>query len=179
MMHIQAHRLDGVKQLNSPNKNPRPAGTIIDLLVIHGISLPPGVYGGSDIEKLFMNQLDPDAHAYYRKVAPLKVSAHVVIYRDGGITQFVPFDECAWHAGESVYQGRRQCNDFSVGIELEGSDTTPYKTVQYQQLKRIVEALFAAYPSLSKESIVGHAQIAPGRKTDPGDHFEYNFLERY
>ena len=178
-MDIKSDRLVDIPQLTSPNTSPRPPGVLPELLVIHGISLPPGEYGGQGINQLFTNRLDPEADPYYRQITATRVSAHLVIYRDGNISQFVPFNQCAWHAGESVYQGRTQCNDFSIGIEMEGCDEEPYTRIQYQQLVQIVATLLDAYPSLSAQRIVGHCDIAPGRKTDPGPFFEYDFLEKY
>lgn len=168
--------LDIAQQVVSPNCDERPEGCEPELIVIHGISLPPGQFGGNGIDKLFTNQLDPSAHPYFAEIAGLRVSAHVMIRREGQIVQYVPFGKRAWHAGRSVYAGRQDCNDFSVGIELEGTDDIPYTGIQYQQLVQIIGALFAAYPGLSEDRIAGHCDIAPGRKTDPGPGFDWHRL---
>lgn len=175
----RGHLLSPARYVPSPNADARPPGTEIDLIVIHSISVPPGEYGGSGIEQLFTNRLDADEHEYYREIADLKVSAHVLIRRDGALVQFVPFDRRAWHAGRSAYRGRRNCNDFSVGIELEGLEIAPFERAQYASLTRVVTALLVAYPGLSAERIVGHCDVAPGRKTDPGPYFERDFLTKY
>ncbi len=169
--------LKNVKQVASPNYDQRPAGSIIDLLVVHCIALPPKQFGGKGIEQLFMNQLDPDEHPYYRGIADLKVSAHALIRRTGEIIQFVNFDQRAWHAGQSCYQGRNCCNDFSIGIELEGTDQDPYELIQYQTLVAMSAALIAHYPALTADRIVGHDTIAAGRKTDPGQGFDWPFFQ--
>lgn len=178
-MKIEQHCLVEARQAASPNQSPRPDGVLPELIVIHSISLPPGCFGGPGIEQLFTNCLPSDEHAYYRTIAELKVSAHLVIYRDGKLVQFVPFNLCAWHAGESSYRGRTHCNDFSIGIELEGTGRGAYEPVQYRQLAQAVRALLKTYPSLSPERIVGHQDIAPGRKSDPGPGFDFCFLEHY
>ncbi|HET7755960.1 MAG TPA: 1,6-anhydro-N-acetylmuramyl-L-alanine amidase AmpD [Steroidobacteraceae bacterium] len=165
--------LAGVRQVLSPHCDPRPPGAVPTLLVVHGISLPPGEYGGPWIDRLFTGTLSPGAHPYFREIEGLRVSAHALIRRDGGIVQYVPFGERAWHAGESEYRGRKACNDFSIGIELEGTDDTPYTDEQYRQLAALAAALIAAYPSLGAEHIVGHSDIAPARKTDPGAAFDW------
>lgn len=154
----------------SPNHDARPRGTAIDLLVIHAISLPPGAFGGPAIEQLFTNRLDPDAHPYYRDIAGLRVSAHFLIRRDGALVQFVPCGKRAWHAGVSMWQGRERCNDFSIGVELEGTDDRAFEDAQYAQLAALTRALRAHYPLAA---IAGHADIAPGRKTDPGPRFDW------
>jgi AmpD protein len=168
----------GTRQVLSPYFDVRPRGTLPDLIVIHGISLPPGEFGGAWIDQLFTGTLDPDAHPFFREVVQLRVSAHALIRRDGGIVQYVPFQARAWHAGESQYQGRAGCNDFSMGIELEGTDDLPYEDAQYEALMFLIRALLAAYPSLSGARIVGHSDIAPGRKTDPGAAFDWRRLRR-
>lgn len=150
---------------------------MLELVVLHGISLPPGEFGGPWIERLFTNCLDPAAHPYFREIRGLEVSSHVLIGRDGGLTQFVPFGRRAWHAGESRYGGRERCNDFSVGIELEGADDVPYEAAQYAALAGVISALRASYPSLGSAEIVGHSDIAPGRKTDPGPAFDWPRLD--
>jgi AmpD protein len=158
------------RQTPSPNCDARPPGEAIVLVVVHGISLPPGKFGGSAIAKLFTNRLDPAAHPYFASVAKLKVSAHFLIRRDGALIQFVPCAMRAWHAGVSSWRGRNRCNDFSIGIELEGTDTLPYTGDQYRMLARLVKALRRRYPI---EAIVGHSDVAPGRKTDPGEAFDW------
>jgi N-acetyl-anhydromuramoyl-L-alanine amidase len=164
----------GARQVLSPHFDARASRP--DLIVVHGISLPAGEFGGPWIDRLFCGQLPPDAHAGFAEIAPLRVSAHVVIRRTGEATQYVPFGERAWHAGRSRYGERENCNDFSIGIELEGSDTVPYEPAQYQALAQLILALCAAYPSLSVERVVGHSDIAPGRKTDPGPAFDWQRL---
>jgi AmpD protein len=163
----------GARQVASPNYDSRPPGIEADLIVVHGISLPPGEFGGPWIDRLFTNTLPPEVHPYFAEVGPLRVSSHLVIERDGAVTQYVRFTERAWHAGKSSYQGRDACNDFSVGVELEGSDTLPYEAAQYAALAAVVAALCAAYPRLSADRLVGHSDIAPGRKTDPGPAFDW------
>ncbi|MCP5420264.1 MAG: 1,6-anhydro-N-acetylmuramyl-L-alanine amidase AmpD [Gammaproteobacteria bacterium] len=164
------------RQTPSPNCDERPPGTAIDLLVVHGISLPPGQFGGPWIDALFTNTLDPSAHAYFQEIAGLRVSAHALIRRTGEVVQYAPFPLRAWHAGFSRFQGRERCNDFSIGIELEGTDTRPYTDIQYETLAALAAALQAVYPAITPERIVGHADIAPGRKTDPGPAFDWNRL---
>jgi len=168
--------LHEARQVASPNWDERPAGTAIDLIVIHGISLPPGEYGGPWIDALFTNTLDPHAHPYFSEIYQLKVSSHLLIRRDGELVQYVPFHLRAWHAGVSSYEGRERCNDFSVGIELEGTDDDPYEEKQYQRLAEVIAALEQAYPTLSRQRLAGHSDIAPGRKTDPGPVFQWSRL---
>ena len=170
-------RLIGVPFVPSPNCDQRPDGCLPQLVVIHGISLPPGEFGGPWIERLFTNRLPPDVHPYFATIAGLRVSAHVLVRRDGSLLQFVPFGQRAWHAGESCWQGRERCNDYSVGIELEGVDDAAYEDVQYDALAGVLDALFAAYPGLGPDSLVGHSDIAPGRKTDPGAAFDWPRLQ--
>jgi len=146
----------------------------VDLVVVHNISLPPGEFGGPWVENLFLNRLDPTAHRFFREIAGLRVSAHLLIRRDGEITQFVPFLMRAWHAGVSRFQGRERCNDFSIGIELEGTDLEAYTPVQYEALGQSVALLMELYPKITAERIVGHSDIAPGRKTDPGPAFDWH-----
>lgn len=174
-MRIDAtgNRLLDARQVPSPNCDERPDGDDISLIVIHGISLPPGEYGGSWIDDLFTNRLDPDAHPYFPGIAHLRVSSHVLIRRDGGVVQYVPFRKRAWHAGESCYQGRDCCNDYSIGIELEGQDDEPYTPQQYDQLAAIIQVLARTFPRISSDRIRGHSDIAPGRKTDPGAAFDW------
>lgn len=165
--------LQGVRRVESPNQDGRPADAAIDLLVIHGISLPPGEFGGGWIDALFTNTLDPQAHPYFQEIADLRVSTHVLIRRDGEIVQYVPFHRRAWHAGQSCFEGRARCNDFSIGVELEGCDDRPYEEAQYAALAELVRALMAAYPGITPQRIAGHSDIAPGRKTDPGLVFDW------
>jgi AmpD protein len=160
----------------SPNCDERPAATIIDLIVIHAISLPPGEFGGPWIDALFTNTLDPNAHPYFQEIHQLRVSAHLLIRRDAEIVQYVPFHQRAWHAGHSCYQGRERCNDFSIGIELEGCDHIAYSDAQYQMLAQIIPLLRNTYPAISPQRLAGHCDIAPGRKTDPGPAFRWNYL---
>jgi N-acetyl-anhydromuramoyl-L-alanine amidase len=168
--------IPGVRQVLTPNFDARPANTPPDLLVVHGISLPPGEFGGPWVERLFTRDLRSDAHPSFAERASLRVSAHVLIRRDGQLVQFVPFGQRAWHAGVSQFQGRSGCNDFSVGVELEGTDEVPYTDEQYEQLLQLAAALLATYPSMSAERIVGHSDVAPGRKTDPGAVFDWQRL---
>jgi len=168
--------LVGARYVPSPNFDARPEDAAIDALVIHAISMPPGEYGGADIERLFCNSLDFTCHPFYREIDGLTVSAHLLIRRDGEVIQFVPFLMRAWHAGASELAGRTRVNDFSIGIELEGCDADPFEEAQYQALAEVTRALRAAYPGITAERIVGHADIAPERKTDPGPHFDW---ERY
>jgi len=165
--------LAGARQVLSPNFDARPAGTPPTLLVVHGISLPPGEFGGPWIDRLFTGTLAPEAHPYFAEIEGLRASAHALIRRHGQIVQYVPFGERAWHAGKSEYQGRSGCNDFSIGIELEGADGAPYTEPQYGALVALVATLLAAYPSLSSAAIAGHSDIAPGRKTDPWQVFDW------
>jgi len=168
--------LDKCKQCLSPNHDPRPENTTIDLIVLHSISLPPGEYGGEFIEHFFQNKLDKNAHPYFSEIFEMQVSSHVLIKRSGEIVQFVPFHQRAWHAGQSNYQGRERCNDFSIGIELEGTDSDTFEDVQYQQLATLVDALQVTYPDIAN-NITGHSDIAPGRKKDPGTGFDWNRLK--
>lgn len=168
----------GARFVASPNCDARPAGTDISLLVIHNISLPPDRFGGPWIEDLFLNRLDPAAHPYFAGIHQLRVSAHCLIRRDGELVQFVPFDQRAWHAGVSNFEGRERCNDFSIGIELEGSDHQRFTGRQYRRLGTLARALLRAYPAITPARIVGHSDIAPGRKTDPGPHFDWARFRR-
>jgi AmpD protein len=165
-----------VRQVLSSHFEPRPNGITPDLIVVHGISLPPGEFGGPWIDRLFTGNLPPDAHPYFRAMAVGRVSAHALVRRDGEIVQYVPFGERAWHAGRSEYCGRLECNDFSIGIELEGTDDVPYEAAQYESLAALIKALLNAYPTLNREHIVGHSDVAPGRKTDPGQSFDWQRL---
>ena len=171
--------LDEARLAPSPHWDARPADTDIDLLVVHSISLPPCEFGGPWIDALFTNTLDPAAHPYFQAIAALKVSAHLLIRRDGEIVQYVPFHGRAWHAGQSRFGERTTCNNFSIGIELEGCDEQPFEPVQYTVLASVVAALSAAYPLLADpRHIVGHCHIAPERKTDPGPLFDWTRLTR-
>jgi len=170
--------LAGARQVLSMHFDARPAGVLPELLVVHGISLPPAEFGGPWIDRLFTGTLPANAHPYFRDIAAQRVSAHALIRRDGQLVQYVPFGERAWHAGPSTYRGRSACNDFSIGVELEGTDDTPYTDAQYVSLAELTAALLAAYPSLSTQAIAGHSEIAPGRKTDPGPAFDWALLRR-
>lgn len=163
----------------SPHQNERASPDDISLLVIHGISLPPRQFGGRWIDDLFMGRLDPLADPYFAGIHALRVSAHCLIRRDGELVQYVPFHRRAWHAGVSSWQGRAACNDFSIGIELEGCDDLPYSDVQYRVLAALTGAILARYPTISAKNIVGHCDIAPGRKTDPGECFDWSRYRRY
>lgn len=166
--------VDGVEFIPSPNSDPRPPGTETDLLVIHSISLPPGQFGGDSITNLFTNQLDPGADPFFADIVGLKVSAHFLICRSGHLLQFVPTTLRAWHAGVSSFQGRSKCNDFSIGIELEGTDTSPFEDAQYKMLTWLTREIQYHYPCIDLTRIVGHSDIAPGRKTDPGTGFDWD-----
>jgi AmpD protein len=170
--------LSGARLVESPNCDVRPGNALPELIVIHGISLPPGSYGGPWIEQLFLNALPAEADPYFQTIHHLRVSSHVLVARDGSLTQYVPFGLRAWHAGTSHWRGRDACNDFSIGIELEGTDDEPYDERQYAALAALVAALQQSYPSLEKGWIAGHNDIAPGRKTDPGPAFDWRRLER-
>jgi AmpD protein len=170
--------LEGVRRVESPNSDERPPDAALELIVVHGISLPPGRFGEGWIDRFFLNELPAAADPYFATIAEMKVSAHVLVARSGVLTQYVSFNRRAWHAGRSVYCGRSACNDFSVGIELEGTDDLPYMPPQYEMLAALVRALRRAYPSLRGADIVGHSDIAPGRKTDPGQTFDWSALHR-
>ena len=172
----KAQWLENARRVPSPNHDDRPEGADICLLVVHGISLPPGEFGSSCIEQLFCNTLDTGAHPYFDQLRDLKVSAHLLIDRRGDIMQFVPFHKRAWHAGESVFNGRENCNDFSIGIELEGADDVNYETIQYEALAQVITELQRAWPALTRANIRGHCHIAPERKTDPGPAFDWDRL---
>ncbi len=175
---ITAGLLSGARNVASPNCDPRPQGFEPELIVIHGISLPPGRYGGSWIDRLFTNTLPADADPYFATIQQLHVSSHVLVARNGRLTQYVPFDQRAWHAGQSYWRGREACNDFSIGIELEGTDDDPYDDRQYAALVPLIAALQRSYPALGAGWIAGHNDISPGRKTDPGPAFDWRRLER-
>ncbi|HEY5647095.1 MAG TPA: 1,6-anhydro-N-acetylmuramyl-L-alanine amidase AmpD [Pseudomonadales bacterium] len=177
MLHVKAdHWLARVRRRPSPNQGPRPDPNDISLVVIHGISLPPGSFGTGLVEDLFLNRLNGSRDARLADLEDVRVSAHLFIDRRGRVTQFVPFHERAWHAGVSCWRGREGCNDFSIGIELEGEDERPYTRSQYRRLQLVLAALFARYPRLSRAAVVGHQEIAPGRKTDPGPAFDWHRL---
>lgn len=175
---ISAGLLAEARQLLSPNCNDRPDEKDISLIVIHGISLPPGKFGNNYIDQLFCNKLNSNEHPYFKEISGLKVSSHLLIKRDGEIVQYVPFHKRAWHAGVSQYKDRNECNDFSIGIEMEGEDDTAYVEIQYQVLAKIITSLIDTYPNLNRHTIAGHSDIAPGRKTDPGEAFDWANLER-
>lgn len=158
------------QKIESPNSDARPDDAGVDLIVLHAISLPPGEYGGDGVAALFTNRLDPAAHPYYAEIAGLKVSAHFFIRRDGQLIQFVPVTARAWHAGVSIWEGRERCNDFSLGIELEGDDDTPFAPAQYATLQTLLQALTLALPI---RAVTSHSHVTPGRKTDPGPHFDW------
>jgi AmpD protein len=166
----------GARQVLSSHFDARPSGVVADLIIVHNISLPPAEFGGPWIDRLFTGRLPADAHPYFATIPSGRVSSHALIRRDGEIVQYVPFTERAWHAGKSEYCGRSACNDFSIGIELEGADDVPYESAQYAALAALIKALLAAYPSLSRERIAGHSDVAPGRKTDPGPAFDWTRL---
>ncbi len=168
--------LTSVDYKPSPHSDDRPENTAIDMIVVHNISLPPGEFGGGHVQSFFCGQLNTAQHSYFATIAALKVSSHLFIQRDGMMTQFVPFTKRAWHAGVSNFKGRERCNDFSIGIELEGTDDLPYEAIQYQTLAHVIQLLKTEYPSIAH--IVGHADIAPGRKTDPGAAFDWMLLHK-
>ena len=174
-MHINNGWLTLAERILSPNIDDRPEGTAIDLLVIHNISLPPNQFGGGHIAELFTNCLNPAADDYFAEICGLKVSAHLLIDRLGAITQFAPFTQRAWHAGVSQFSGRERCNDFSIGIELEGLEHHPFEGAQYERLRQLIWSIQAAYPTVG--DVVGHSDIAPGRKEDPGRAFRWEFFD--
>ena len=171
------HCIVGAEYIESPNFDERPVDAVVDLLVIHNISLPPNEFGGAYVKDFFQNTLDSSAHPYFEEIKDLQVSSHLFIDRTGKLTQFVPFDKRAWHAGQSCFQDRERCNDFSIGIELEGADDIEYTDAQYRVLRAVIVCLQMTYPGLSSNHIVGHCDIAPGRKTDPGPSFDWNRLD--
>jgi len=180
-MHITTNSLTikqgwikSARQVISPNCDLRPDSTVINLLVIHCISLPPDKFDGTWVDAFFTNTLDPAIHPYFDEIKDLQVSAHLLIRRTGEIVQYVPFDKKAWHAGKSSFEGIDNCNDYSIGIELEGSENLPYEEIQYKILTDVTQKLLIDYPTLSPGRIVGHSDIAPGRKKDPGPHFDWN-----
>lgn len=173
-MKIKNHRLQDINFLESPNFNDRPVDEDISLLVIHSISLPPKKYNTDHIERFFLNELDFSSHNFYKNIDGMKVSAHVLIKRNGEVIQFVPFNKRAWHAGVSSYKGKNDCNNFSIGIELEGSDDDIFEDIQYEQLSLITSLIIAEYDLITKDNIKGHSDIAPERKTDPGVLFDWD-----
>ncbi|HVN99594.1 MAG TPA: 1,6-anhydro-N-acetylmuramyl-L-alanine amidase AmpD [Steroidobacteraceae bacterium] len=168
--------LRDARQVLSPHFDERPPGMQPELIVVHGISLPPGEFGGPYIEQLFTGCLDAEAHPYFAAIAAMRVSSHLLVRRNGEVVQFVPFGLRAWHAGASSWQGRPSCNDFSIGIEMEGTDDGAYEPAQYQALAGLISALCEAYPTLARERVVGHSDIAPDRKSDPGPAFAWSLL---
>ncbi|MGK0298468.1 MAG: AmpD protein [Gammaproteobacteria bacterium] len=166
--------IKNVRRVRSPNCDERPKNSVINLVVIHGISLPPRQFGGNHIDNLFTNSLNPDEHTYFSDIQHLRVSAHLLINRNGLVTQYVPFNKRAWHAGESMFDGCTECNDFSIGIEMEGSDEDQYEKVQYDTLSVITKMIMKSWPDVTHERITGHSDISPGRKTDPGPKFNWN-----
>ncbi|MGX2956161.1 1,6-anhydro-N-acetylmuramyl-L-alanine amidase AmpD [Ursidibacter arcticus] len=163
------------KQVISPHFDPRPFNDDISLLVIHYISLPPDEFGGDFIDRFFQGKLDPTEHPYFEEIKDLKVSAHCLINRQGKITQYVNFNDMAWHAGVSCFEGREKCNQFSIGIELEGSNNQPFTQAQYQTLVQLTQTIMQTYPKITPERIVGHCDIAPERKIDPGQYFDWEY----
>ena len=178
MLTLTQHRIDQAQWCPSPNYNDRPDPADISLLVIHNISLPPGQFGGPYIEDLFLNRLDPEQHPYFQDISQLTVSSHFLIRRDGSVLQFVTCDKRAWHAGVSSFGGRQNCNDFSLGIELEGADDVAYEAAQYDVLIAVTALLQQHYPAITDDRITGHENIAPGRKTDPGPAFDWDGYRR-
>ena len=170
-------QLIGARQIASPNYNARPAHSEIELLVVHNISLPPSQFGGGYIEQFFQNELDWSLHPYFQTIQGMQVSTHLLILRSGEVLQFVNFNQRAWHSGRSSYLGKKECNDYSIGIELEGSDDLPFQEIQYQVLAHVVTVLQATYPKLLQH-VAGHSDIARGRKTDPGPYFDWLKIRR-
>lgn len=176
VIHLASGLLSNARFIPSPNFNYRPPDAMIDMVVIHNISLPPGEFGGPYIDALFTNSIDPTIHPFFAEIVDYKVSCHCLIRRDGTITQYVPFHLRAWHAGVSSFRGRDNCNDFSIGIELEGADEVPYAESQYKVLSDLIIVLQKTYPAITLDRIVGHDTIAPERKTDPGQSFDWTLL---
>ncbi len=175
---ILKDRFVGIPFLSSPHFDDRPQGCGLELIVIHAISLPPNHFGGSFVEEFFKGRLNPSDHPFFETIKELKVSSHLYINRKGHLIQFVDFNKRAFHAGKSIFHGRQACNDFSLGIELEGCDTQPFSGIQYKILASAVRSLLLTYPTLSKEKILGHSDIAPGRKTDPGPFFDWAYFRK-
>jgi len=173
-INVKSGLIEGVTQIPSENCNARPQNSDIRLIVLHNISLPAGEFGGPYISQLFTNQLQKDSHPSFADIYRLKVSAHLLIRRDAEVIQYVPFHRRAWHAGASEYQGETDCNNVSIGIELEGTDNTPYEKQQYTKLAEIIIKLRQCYPNIAKDAITSHSNIAPGRKTDPGPAFDWD-----
>ncbi len=184
-MSIEHQQLPGdiwlpdIHHTPSPNQNQRPDRLPVSLLVIHNISLPPGVFGGEAVEALFQNRLDPAAHPFFAEIANLRVSSHLFIRRDGTAQQFVALNRRAWHAGQSCFAGQPECNDYAIGIELEGTDDLPFTAAQYTRLIQLTRQIQASYPLITRQRIVGHSDIAPGRKTDPGPQFAWDDFLRH
>ncbi len=176
-MKIENHWLTQATKVPSPNFDERPKDEELSLIVVHCISLPPGQFEGTYIDQLFCNQLNPEEHPYFKEIYQMKVSAHLLIRRCGEIVQYVAFNKRAWHAGVSEYKGKTKCNDYSIGIELEGTETQQYTEKQYQQLTTVIKTLLNRYPNLSVQHITGHSNIASGRKTDPGESFNWLWLK--
>ncbi|MBV9575261.1 MAG: 1,6-anhydro-N-acetylmuramyl-L-alanine amidase AmpD [Gammaproteobacteria bacterium] len=176
-LNLQTCLLEPVPYRPSPYQDERPADVLIDMVVVHGISLPAGQFGNDNVENFFSGKLNTTSHPSFQAIATLRVSAHLLIKRSGDIIQFVSFGKRAWHAGESFFQGRTRCNDFSIGIELEGTDDVPYEQSQYHQLSNVIQLLKKSFPAITHDRIVGHADIAPGRKTDPGPSFDWKYLQ--
>lgn len=174
---ITTGQITPARQIPSPNCDARPDKSDISLIVIHAISLPPGEFGGPGVDQLFTNRLDPDEHPYYREIYELRVSSHLLIRRDGELVQYVPFHQRAWHAGESSYQGKLQCNDFAIGIELEGTDETLYEDAQYETLAEVIRLLCDSYSGLDSTRVAGHCDVSAERKTDPGPGFDWQRLK--
>ena len=174
-LNITDGRLNGVRRVISPHFDQRPEPSDISLLVIHYISLPPEQFGGGYVDDFFQGKLDPKVHPYFKEIYQIRVSAHCLIERNGRVTQYVSFNERAWHAGVSSFEGREKCNDFSIGIELEGSDQQLFTEEQYRELAALTKRIMAAYPQITKQRIVGHCDIAPERKIDPGRYFDWNY----
>jgi N-acetyl-anhydromuramoyl-L-alanine amidase len=166
--------VEGARLVPSPNHDSRPEQALVETIVVHSISLPPGKFGGAGVEQLFCNRLDPDEHPYYREINGLKVSAHLFIRRNGEMIQFVPLHRRAWHAGESCCEGRTRVNDFSIGIELEGTDAESFEDAQYARLAEVTKAIMHSYPLVTPKRIYAHSDVAPGRKTDPGNGFDWD-----
>jgi len=174
----QSGRLPAARWCPSPNFGPRPDENDISLLVVHNISLPPEQFGGPWIEDFFCNRLDVSAHPYFREIGGMTVSSHLLIRRDGELLQFVRFQDRAWHAGRSAFCGREECNDYAIGIELEGADEIPYTDAQYRQLAAVTRQIQFAWPAITEDRITGHSDIAPGRKTDPGPAFDWLYFRQ-
>ncbi len=174
----QQHIIEDINYIPSPNFNERPTNSDIDLIVLHSISLPPKQYHGNAISEYFCNQLDFAAHPFYESLRDIQVSSHVLIRRSGEIIQYVPFDKRAWHAGESCFEDRVECNDYSIGIEIEGDEESEFPMIQYQQLAKVINVLAQRYSKLTMDRIVGHETISPGRKADPGPYFDWQCLRK-